>query len=583
MRRAFLLCAILALPAPSVAVLTYVLSDTGLEPPQWESGRSEITIADVNGDGHPDVLTLGDHGNPLIGTQEHGLMTWFGNGAGQWTYARWGEFGYGGVDVGDLNGDGLADVGYAMHHNYGGDDAGDQLIETSLGNGTGLSYTPWDDGLATHGETYGMFGVVFADVDVDGRLDIAVNSFGCCNGVVVYRNNGDGTWSFLFGTGSGNSTEDIAAGDVNNDGYPDLATAVQAGTVWLNDGTGRFTRADANLPSGGNLGHEGVALGDVTGDGADDLAYVDGGAPKVWTRLSSGQWQNVGSGLPSSGSFEAAQLADMDGDGDVDLVALGNGRMRVWLNAGGASTWTLDTQLTLPSPGYYSSISRPVDVDHNGRPDVALVTESGGRNHPHVARETSVASALGVTARTPRGGAVHLVGSVRSIEWLAAVPAADAGATVDLELSVTGRDGEWMPVASGLPNNGHYQWTVPTFAPSDSCYIRYTVHGASSGVVVAISPVAFAIHGGPTAAQEAAHDRASVRVTPSATRGTMRIDVPEGVRSITVHDARGALVRTLDVSPSLAWDGCDARGARVASGVYVVRAGARTARVVRWK
>lgn len=72
------------------------------------------------------------------------------------------------------------DVAYGMHHKWGTGDLGDQLIEVSLGDGTGMNWIPWDDGLATNGEDWGMFGADFADVDNDGDLDIGSVSFGCC-------------------------------------------------------------------------------------------------------------------------------------------------------------------------------------------------------------------------------------------------------------------------------------------------------------------------------------------------------------------------------------------------------------------
>ena len=82
-----------------------------------------------------------------------------------------GDLGYGGIAVGDANNDGYLDVGYGMHHNYSSTDLGDQLIEVALGNGTGQGWMPWDDGLATAGEDWGMFGTDFGDIDNDGDLD----------------------------------------------------------------------------------------------------------------------------------------------------------------------------------------------------------------------------------------------------------------------------------------------------------------------------------------------------------------------------------------------------------------------------
>ena len=115
-------------------------------------------------------------------------------------------------------------------------------LEVALGDGTGRSWTPWDDGLATNGETYGMFGSDFADVDGDGDLDLGSISFGCCSGVHVYLNGGDGAWQQSFGFVGGNARQEFTFGDVNGDGWPDLAVSHQNGTVYVGNGNGGFAR-----------------------------------------------------------------------------------------------------------------------------------------------------------------------------------------------------------------------------------------------------------------------------------------------------------------------------------------------------
>ena len=234
--------------AAAAGGLAYVDSSLGLQTPVMEGGRTEIEFGDVNGDGHPDIVCIGDHGSPYINSPQHGVMVWFGDGAGQWSVFQNGNFGYGGVALGDVNNDGLMDVGYGMHHNYAAGDFGDQLLEVALGDGTGMNWTPWDDGLATNGETWGMFGTDFADVDNDGDLDVGSLSFGCCAGIHVYLNNGDGTWTQSFGFIGGNSAMDFVFGDVNGDGLADFAAAHGDGTVYLGDGRGGYTLADGNLP-----------------------------------------------------------------------------------------------------------------------------------------------------------------------------------------------------------------------------------------------------------------------------------------------------------------------------------------------
>ena len=304
----------------------------------------------MNGDGNLDIISVGDHGSPYINTGEHGVMIWFGNGTGaNWSVVQIGNFGYGGVAIGDVNNDGKLDVGYGIHHNYSGEDLGDQILEVALGNGLGTAWTPWDNGLATNGEDWGMFCTDFADVDCDGLLDIGSNSFGCCAGVHIYLNNGNGSWTQTFGFTGGNSSMDFVFGDVNNDGYPDFAVSQQNGTVYINDQTGNFTVARTGYSDGPDLG-------DVDNDGTDELSIANNnGGVEVWKWSDGNNWTSMSNGLPVSGGYEATQIYDMNSDGYADVVGFGNGIVTVWLGDG-AGNWTQAAQFTSTFTGRLSSI-----------------------------------------------------------------------------------------------------------------------------------------------------------------------------------------------------------------------------------
>jgi len=103
MTRLFSILALLltTLSVNESTAVTLILKANGLNTPARENGRTEYELADVNGDGHPDIITLSDHGNP--GGGQLGIMVWFGDGQGNWTVAKEGNFGYGGCALGDLN------------------------------------------------------------------------------------------------------------------------------------------------------------------------------------------------------------------------------------------------------------------------------------------------------------------------------------------------------------------------------------------------------------------------------------------------------------------------------------------------
>lgn len=458
-------------------LLTYIESSQGLHTVQWEGGRTEIEFADINNDGFKDILSIGDHGNPYINTQEHGIMVYFGNGSGSnWNLFQFGTFGYGGIAIGDVNNDGKMDVGYGMHHNYSSNDLGDQILEVALGDGSGMNWTAWDDSLASQGETWGMFTTDFGDVDNDGLLDIGSISFGCCAGVHIYKNMGVGKWRQTFGFINGNSSMEFSFGDINNDGNLDFAAAHQYGTPYFGDGTGNFTLKHNNLPSPGNSGLKGTSLGDVNNDGAKDLAFIGtGGSVNVWKWNNTNQnWDNLSANLPSSSTFQTTVLYDMNSDGFCDLVLYGNASMVVYTGNGGTN-WTSSASFSSPPNGSYQDIA-VADADNNGFADIGLLANEGsGYNTYNVLRfykETSAPVLLTVFPLFPRGGEWFKNGQVRFIEWISSDP--PPAAKIKLELSTTGNGGPWTVIADSLPNNGRKQWIVPQGINSANCFIKYT-------------------------------------------------------------------------------------------------------------
>lgn len=468
--------------------LAYEESSTGIyNNPQLDGGNIGLEMGDVNHDGFVDIVSIGDHGSPYVGSQQHGIMVWFGNGTGAgWVNFMNGGFGYGGIAIGDVNNDGLADVGYGMHHAYSGTDFGDQLIEVALGDGTGRNWVPWDDGLAMEGQSWGMFDTDFADVDCDGDLDIVSMSFGSGDGLHVYLNNRDGTWTHCFGMMGGNTDCYCCFGDVNNDGYADIAAGYQNGTVFLGDGTGHFVNGDGNLPYPGSYNHYyGVDLGDVDHDGEQELSFcTSSGAVQVWDWSSGNRWVSLSGGLPSSGSYDFTQLCDMDGNGRIDLAVFGGNQVKVFtLDA--TSGWQEIASFSLASTAGAESFRTGFDVDFNGRPDIVLVAEEGSwpndRNYMRFFKESMKARWPEVRLTYPAGNERLCRGAVVFIHWLSEVPRNEGGASsITLQLSTTGASGPWSDIAVDRLNNGRFQWHIPTGLPaSNQCVIRVELSSPS--------------------------------------------------------------------------------------------------------
>ena len=188
--------------------------------------------------------------------------------------------------------------------------------------------------------------VALGDIDGDADLDVVVANLNN-QAQTVWLNDGEGVLSThpispTFGLGA---SFDIALGDLDSDGDLDAVVAnyvsptmADIETVWLNDGTGRFSPHPTTPEfEGGDA--QAIALGDLDRDGDLDavVANTDNGAQTVWVNDGFGNL----SAHPEDASFGAGNstgigLNDLDGDGDLDAVVsnAGSEAQSVWINRG---------------------------------------------------------------------------------------------------------------------------------------------------------------------------------------------------------------------------------------------------------
>lgn len=467
------------------AQVTYTLITSGLSSVTFGSGASEIELGDIDGDGDLDIATIGDHGSPNIGASEGGIMIWKNNGTGtNWSLSKSGNFGYGGVALGDVNNDGKMDIGYGMHHNNSTTDFGNGVLEVSLGDGSGASWTPYDDSLGAQGQSWGMFGVDFGDINNDGLLDIGSNGFGCCDGIWLYKNLGNGTWQVTDGNLGGNSNHQFKMGDFNNDGHVDCATANEWGQVWKNKGGGVITGLQNGIPDDPYMTFD---IADVNNDGAKDIAVESSSGAKVYFyNKAASAWQSISAGLPSTG-VEGVELADMDMDGKCDLVSWSTTGIIIY-KGDAAGNWSPIDTIAATMGQYGMSCAATGDLNKDGYTDLVYLSKgSTGSNVLRVYLSSVATHSLNVLPVFPKGYECFVPGSVQFLSWLSSELPGPAS-TITIEFSSAGNSGPWSPVVSNAPNSGSFQWIVPA-VNSSNCYLKYTItQGANNQSVILSNP-----------------------------------------------------------------------------------------------
>lgn len=351
-----------------------------------------VAIADVNGDGKPDLLV----GDTCVDADCYrgSVSVLLGNGDGtfQTTVSYGVEDGnLSSIAVADVNGDAKPDFVVTSNCFDGGDYYCGSYVDVFLGNGDGtfqtaLPYTYVSGGAWTNS-------VAVADVNGDGKPDLlAVNEcqgggiFGGCPsgalGIVgVLLGNGDGTFQTAVTYSSGAPIAyALAVADVNGDGKPDLAVtqcgtscggAVGVVSVLIGNGDGSFQSAVSY--SSGGYGPLSIAIGDVNGDGKPDLlvancsagtAYCDRSGNALFGNLGvllgngDGTFQSVVTYSSGGYSADSVALADVNGDDKPDVVVANNcGTNTSTCSYSGTVGVLINTSTTLTTTALVSSLN----------------------------------------------------------------------------------------------------------------------------------------------------------------------------------------------------------------------------------
>ena len=610
-----------------LALPTFGQALTRVETPIAPLQQGAVALGDLDGDGRLDVLTSGFDGNNAAVTRLY--RNEVEGGQSGWQFA---EVGDGlpranvatSLDLGDYDNDGDLDILFT----------GPFRADVYRNDGA-FRFESLDLRLPSATTGGGVFELVnspssaWGDYDGDGDLDILTTGVENASGdnvSLVYRNDGSDRFTpvdvglpvMLGGS--------VDWGDYNGDGRIDLLATHQPGPsgtsftkVFRNDGTdtdgtARFTDIQADLPSTNALDAEtgSAQWGDVDNDGRLDVLFVSDELRSV-TSTPVGVFRNTG-----SDTFEDLQDAlppafyadwmDLDGDGQRDVVlnrtepqggktTSTSTFLNVFRNQGGQFTEAARV------PGIWFGAIAVGDLNQDRRPDVLATGKEEDNFRAGQLTVTAYANTAVTTATVnlppqpptnlrslrneTNSGTLDLV-----MEWDAGLDpdGIDAALTYNVRvgtspgasdvLSAMARpDGTRLIAQSG--NAGHNRrFVLRSLDPTKSYYWSVQAIDAS----LAGSP--FASDGVSVDAEDApslADVPHRVELTgnypnPFNPATTIRYALPETAPvTLTVYNVLGEEVAVLvDASQpagrhEATWDGRDAAGTLVPSGLYLYR------------
>ncbi len=323
---------------------------------QWEVINGGVPV-DLNGDGKVDLVIGGGPAGLRPGA---GIGVCFGNGDGTFQapilYSAGTDVTVGNPVVGDFNGDGIPDVVAS----------GSSGIWLFAGKGGGV-FSSGMLVLAISGDAYSppVRAVATADFNGDGNLDLALtySPTGKSNGILVSFGNGNGTFQTPVFYG-GSSPIFISVADVNGDGHPDIV--VPGATIYWNDGHGGFP-IHTQISITGNQ----VAVGDVNGDHIPDLVSSYG---DVALGLGDHKFAPpINYPVANTNGWFSVVVKDLRNNGVNDIVTGLNQSVSVLLNQGNGTfidgKWT-----SVPGAG---NCGAAADFNGDGKPDLAVPTTQG--------------------------------------------------------------------------------------------------------------------------------------------------------------------------------------------------------------
>jgi hypothetical protein len=279
--------------------------------------------------------------------------------------------------------------------------------------------------------TMQSWGSAWGDYNNDGYLDLFLSNRDAANGLqpnILYKNNGNNTFTNVSnsaGISSSNHLSFCASFfDYNNDGWQDIYIAndrfTTSNILYKNNGNGTFTDVSASSGSDITIDAMSTTIGDYNNDGWLDI-YVTNTSSGNFFLKNNGDETFTNVATTNGTLFESiawgAVFLDADNDTDLDLYVSGmrdgtNGQLpSAFYENSGSGSFTIPPNAGFANDTAESFSNAIGDVNNDGLPDISVVnkeprdnflwmnTNTEGNNWLKVTLEGTTSNRMGIGSR----------------------------------------------------------------------------------------------------------------------------------------------------------------------------------------
>jgi hypothetical protein len=395
-----------------------------------------LAVADVNGDGKPDIICA----STISSSANRGALTVLTND-GTGVFGSNATLLVNGsvpcVIATDVNGDGKPDLIGLLYNTSA---AANLIIFTNNGSGTFGS-----NAIVNVGSIYGAGlptaqSLAGTDINGDGKPDLVVAGNSGSYYLNIYTNNGFGKFGLNGTLNILPYPQSVVVGDFNGDGKPDIIAGgslnLDPGYLeeFLNNGSGILV-SNTTVNTGENPTC--LATADINGDGKTDVVCYDIGTHTltVFTNFFNGTFTVCSNAVPAAiTNLSWIAAVDVNQDKKVDLITADPvaNSMTVFTNNGNGY-FGLNATLNVGRKPVYVAAT---DVNGDGKPDLICINQLDNTL-------TVLTNAIAIPVPTLN---IVTIGSQSALIWQA------TPWNYVLQTSTNLSSGNWTTVSNGMQN-----------------------------------------------------------------------------------------------------------------------------------